>query len=132
MTPSRQHYRNLSSEPWTLQANGANVCRLIFAVLWTLLWGTARFIDNCLHHPNWAIVTLHAMAFSWGRRNRPRLCGANAAGWGRSAGPSTPTRMTAPAMSIRWMNAAAVDAIHSIPCSRAETEQGAHDDTGIG
>ena len=72
MTPARQHYRNLSSEPWTLAATAANVCRLIFAVLWTLLWGTARFIDNCLHHPDWAIVTLHAMAFSWGRRESPK------------------------------------------------------------
>ena len=61
-----------------------NVVRTAAAALWTLLWGTARWLRYMRTLPGWPSRCRRQWAFMWGRRESPKAVRCGECGW---AGP---------------------------------------------
>lgn len=77
----------------TIAGNILNLLRLLLAVIWTLGWGTLRFLDHLLKRLIFwpelrlsirSLRVLRALAFCWGRRKSPKAVICECCGW---AGP---------------------------------------------
>ena len=56
-----------------------NLCRLLTAALWTLFWGTARWLKYTRTLPGWRCR--RQLAFMWGRRESPKAVRCRDCGW---------------------------------------------------
>ena len=57
-----------------------NLLRMIVAALWTLLWGTVRWLKYQHTLPGWRCR--RQLAFLWGRHESPEAMRCRACGWG--------------------------------------------------